>query len=158
MKRKTLNIRRLKACNGLLSGVLALLGYTSCDSLGIGGETPVEYGSPYARYEIKGKVVDKETKATVEGARIIVKPMQWQSDETYPPQAFDTLQTDKDGDYLYQNEATVTDRFRVVCEDPSDVLKADSTTVEMKPEGGEGWYQGSDTRVVDFELEKRKQP
>ena len=158
MKKNALNIRRLKACNSLLSGVLAMLGYTSCDSLGIGGETPVEYGTPYAKYEIKGKVTDRDTKAAVEGARVIVKPLQWQSDETYPPVAFDTLQTDKDGNYLYQNEATVIDRFRVVCEDPSGALKADSTTVGMKPEGGEGWYQGSDTQIVDFKLEKRQQP
>ncbi len=155
MKKATLNIRWLKACNGLLSGALALLGYTSCDS--DPGEMPVEYGSPYAKYEIKGKVVDKETKAAVEGMRVIVKPMQWKSDETYPSQLFDTLQTDKDGNYLYQEGERVIDRFRVVCEDPSGILKADSATIEMNPQGGEGWYQGSDSQVVDFELEN-KQP
>ena len=56
MKKVTHKFSWLKACNGLLSGALALLGYTSCDSLGIGGETPLEYGTPYAKYEIKGKV------------------------------------------------------------------------------------------------------
>ena len=84
--------------------------------------------------------------------------MQWKSDETFPPQAFDTLKTDKGGDYLYQNEMTVTDRYRVVCEDPSGTLKADSAIVEMDPQGGEGWYQGSDSQEVNFELEKRQQP
>ncbi len=158
MKKATHKVSLLKACNGLLSGALALLGYTSCDSLGIGGETPLEYGTPYAKYEIKGKVTDRDTKTAIEGARIIVKPMQWKSDETFPPQAFDTLQTDKDGNYLYQNEMTMTDRYRVVCEDPSGTLKADSAIVEMDPQGGEGWYQGSDSQEVNFELEKRQQP
>lgn len=155
MKKKTkLDNRWLKLCNGLLSGVLALLGYTSCDSW---GDSPVEYGSPHADYEIKGKVTDKETRSNVEGARIVVKPMQWNSDETYPAVLYDTLYTDKDGAYLYRNTGMI-DRFRVVCEDPSGALKADSTTVGMKPEGGEGWYQGSDTQIVDFKLEKRQQP
>lgn len=153
MKKTTHNVRWLKVCNGLLSGTLALLGYTSCDSA---GDEPVEYGSPYAKYEIKGKVTDQDTKAAVEGARVIVKPMQWKSDETFPPQMFDTLQTDKDGNYLYQDETMSIDRFRVVCEDPSGVLKADSTTVEMNPQGGEGWYQGSDSQEVNFELKKQE--
>ena len=51
----------LKVFNGLLSSVLALLGY-SCNVL---GETPDEYGTPYARYEVKGKVTDKESQAAV---------------------------------------------------------------------------------------------
>lgn len=153
MKKTAHNVRWLKVCNGLLSGALALLGYASCDS---SDEPAEEYGTPYAKYEIKGKVTDRDTKAAIEGARVIVKPMQWKSDETFPPQAFDTLQTDKDGNYLYQNEMTVIDRFRVVCEDPSGALKADSATIKMDPQGGEGWYQGSDSQEVDFELKKQE--
>lgn len=153
MKKTVHNVRWLKVCNGLLSGALALLGYASCDS---SDEPAEEYGTPYAKYEIKGKVTDRDTKAAIEGARVIVKPMQWKSDETFPPQAFDTLQTDKDGNYLYQNEMTMIDRFRVVCEDPSGALKADSATIKMDPQGGEGWYQGSDSQEVDFELKKQE--
>lgn len=153
MKKTAHNVRWLKVCNGLLSGALALLGYASCDS---SDEPAEEYGTPYAKYEIKGKVTDRDTKAAIEGARVIVKPMQWKSDETFPPQAFDTLQTDKDGNYLYQNEMTMIDRFRVVCEDPSGALKADSATIKMDPQGGEGWYQGSNSQEVDFELKKQE--
>ncbi len=57
----------LRAFNVFLSSILALLGYTSC------GESSVEYGTPYAKYEIKGKVTDKENKNAVSGARVIVK-------------------------------------------------------------------------------------
>lgn len=153
MKKTAHKFSWLKACNSLLSGALALLGYTSCDSL---GETPDEYGTPYAKYEIKGKVTDQDTKAAVEGARIIVKPLQWKSDEPRHPYYFDTLQTDRDGNYLYQNEMTMIDRFRVVCEDPSGALKADSATIKMDPQGGESWYQGSDSQEVDFELKKQE--
>lgn len=153
MKKKTgLDNCWLKLCNGLLSGVLALLGYTSCDSI---GDSPVEYGSPHADYEIKGKVTDKETRSAVEGAHVVVKPMQWNSDETYPSQLYDTLYTDKDGAYLYRSSGMI-DRFRVVCEDPSGVHKADSTLLNMNPEGGEGWYKGSDSQEANFELEKQQ--
>ena len=69
MKRKS---NLLKVFNNLLSSLLALLGYTSCDS---SEDIPVEYGTPYAKYEVKGKVVDKESQATIEGARVIVKPV-----------------------------------------------------------------------------------
>ena len=60
MKRKS---NWLKVFNSLLSSLLALLGYTSCDS---SEDIPVEYGTPYAKYEVKGKVVDKESQATIE--------------------------------------------------------------------------------------------
>lgn len=59
----------LRAFNVFLSSILALLGYTSC------GESSVEYGTPYAKYEIKGKVTDKENKNAVSGARVIVKAL-----------------------------------------------------------------------------------
>lgn len=86
----------LRAFNVFLSSILALLGYTSCESA-------EEYGSPYAKYEIKGKVLDKESKTAVEGARIIVKPLN-QNLKPLSSYYADTLSTDKEGTYLYQNE------------------------------------------------------
>ena len=84
--------------------------------------------------------------------------MKLKTDETFHPQAICALKTDKDGDYVYQHQMAVTDRCTVMCEDPSCSLKADSAIVEMDPQGGEGWYQGSDSQEVNFELEKRQQP
>ncbi len=141
----------LKVFNGLLSSVLALLGY-SCNVL---GETPDEYGTPYARYEVKGKVTDKENQSAVEGARVIVKPLSYETGIASPYNN-DTVYTDNDGNYLYQKEGSGLERLRVVCEDPSDTYKADSTQVSMNPKGGDGWYQGSDSQIVDFELDKKE--
>lgn len=148
------NLSWLKFFNGLLSSVLVLLGYTSCNSSDGSDETPLEYGSPYAKYEIKGKVVDKESQAGVEGARVIVKPLLDSEPVSYYN---DTVYTDKDGGYSYQKEMGAYSDFRVVCEDPSDTYKADSTQVKMSPEGGEGWYLGSDSETVDFGLEKKSE-
>lgn len=150
MKTRKQEVRWLRTCNGLLSGALALLGFTACDSTG--GDTPVEYGMPHADYEIKGKVIDKETKEAIKNARIIVKPM-----ATTDPYYIDTLRMEADGTYKMQYENTTFDSFRLVCDDPSGTYKADSTDVKMNPKGGEGWYQGSDSQEVNFELEKKSQ-
>lgn len=137
----------LRAFNVFLSSILALLGYTSCESA-------EEYGSPYAKYEIKGKVLDKESKTAVEGARIIVKPLN-QNLKPLSSYYADTLSTDKEGTYLYQNEEAIAENYQIVCEDPSDTYQSDSTQIKMEPEGGKGWYQGSDKHIVDFELKKK---
>lgn len=84
----------LRAFNVFLSSILALLGYTSC------GESSVEYGTPYAKYEIKGKVTDKENKNAVSGARVIVKAL---NRDLRPLSSYftDTVYTDKEGNYIY---------------------------------------------------------
>lgn len=147
--------RWLQFCNRTMSGVLALLGFTSCEGLGLGNE-PCEYGQPYARYEIKGKVVDAQKQA-ISNARIVVKQLEMKSDEVVHFDRPDTVYTQESGDYIYKKEGTSYGRFRVVCEDPSGVYKADSTVVEMKPAGGKGWYEGSDSKVENFELKKKEQ-
>lgn len=48
----------LQICNGMMSGALVLLGFTSCDENST-GTGRCEYGTPYAKYEIKGKVIRK---------------------------------------------------------------------------------------------------
>ena len=44
----------------------------------------------------------------------------------------------------------------MVCEDTSDTYKADSTQGRMNPKGGDGWYTGRDSQIVDFELDKKE--
>lgn len=153
MKRKSKS-KWLKVFNSLLSSVLALLGYTSCDS---SGDIPLEYGTPYAKYEVKGNVADKESQNSIEGARVIVKPViSNNGTEQTSPYSNDTVYTDKDGNYVYQKEMTASEYLRVVCEDPSGTHEADSTLLKMKPENGEGWYKGSDSQTADFELDKKE--
>ena len=63
----------LRMCNGMMSGALVLLGFTSCDENST-GTGRCEYGTPYAKYEIKGKVMG-EDRQVVSDARILVKNM-----------------------------------------------------------------------------------
>ena len=51
---KTFHNRSLHWINCLLSGLLGLLGF-SCDGI---GETPDEYGTPWATYQFRGRVLD----------------------------------------------------------------------------------------------------
>lgn len=43
----------------MMSGTLVLLGFTSCDENST-GTGRCEYGTPYAKYEIKGKVMGED--------------------------------------------------------------------------------------------------
>lgn len=143
----------LTACNRMLSGALALLGFTSCSEL-IQNEEPCMYGQPYADYKIKGKVQDEQAQP-LQGMRVIIKPLQ--SDGTPFPYYADTLKTDSEGAYEHQCIEFGKD-YRVVCEDPADAYKADSTDVQMNPTGGDGgWYIGSDTKEVDFILKEKEE-
>lgn len=137
--------------NRMLSGVLVLLGFSACDGTGAD-----EYGSPYCRFEIKGKVQD-ELQQPLSNARIIVKELM-RDGESGDSHYFDTLYTNEDGKYQFLNEqAGGMGKYRVVCEAPSDVYKADSTEVQMEPTGGKGWYRGSDTKEKDFILKKKNE-
>ena len=57
MKKK--NEQWLRYSNRALSGLLMLFGFVSCDNGG--GDIPVEYGMPSAKYRVKGKVIDADT-------------------------------------------------------------------------------------------------
>lgn len=138
--------------NRLLSGALVLLGFASCE----GGDTPCEYGTPHADYEIKGKVQNEEGQP-MKGMRVIVAENPPATSSYYTGRK-DTLYTEGTGEYTFKDEfAWPIMGYRVVCEDPSGVYKADSVDVEMKPaQHKDGWYYGSDSKKVDFELKKKE--
>ncbi|WP_025068552.1 radical SAM-associated putative lipoprotein [Bacteroides gallinarum] len=143
----------LRVCNGMMSGALVLLGFTSCDENGT-GTGRCEYGTPYAKYEIKGKVTG-EYGQTVSDARILVKNMA-PGDSHARAISSDTVYTKENGEYLYQNTITGYQDFRVICEDLTGTYKADSMNVKMNPTGGSGWYEGKDNKEVNFELKKKE--
>lgn len=134
----------LRISNKMLSGALALLGFTACDP----SKAADEYGMPYADYEIKGKVTNQAGEE-LDKIRVIVKEL---PDNPYVRK--DTLYT-KVGVFDFKSDrVTNSGKYRVICEDLTDVYKTDSADVQMKPEGGEHWYQGSDYKEVAFELEE----
>lgn len=153
MKMKEEKKRWLHFYNRILSGGLVLLGFSACDSM---GDAPCEYGQPHCDFGIKGKVQD-ELQQAVNGARIIVKELD-NNDKPIVYHYPDTLYTQVDGKYDFLDKGVTNyGKYRVICEDPSGIYKADSTDVKMKPTGGKGWYEGSDTKEVDFVLKKKNE-
>lgn len=141
--------KRLILVNRLLSGALTLLGFTACSST----ESPDEYGCPYAEYELKGKVTDSE-KRPIEGARMIVRNLRPTEEEAWTSYSSDTVYTQADGTFNYQRSGERADRLRLVCQDPSEACKADSTEMDVELTGGKGWFLGNFSKEINFELEK----
>lgn len=140
----------LRISNRLLSGAMALLGFSACGS---NGENSLEYGMPHADYEIKGRVTD-EAGNELAGMRVITKALLGEVPDN--PYLRDTVATNAAGRFVLEKKYETSEgRYRVVCEDPAGVYRADSTDMQMKPKGGKGWYQGSDSKEVNFELKKR---
>ena len=54
---ENINLQLLRKINCLLTGLLAIIGF----SCGENGEIPCEYGSPHANFQIKGKVTDRKS-------------------------------------------------------------------------------------------------
>jgi putative lipoprotein (rSAM/lipoprotein system) len=130
---------------------LVLLGFTACDK----EPGRLEYGSPYSRFEIKGKV-QNEQQLPVNNAKIIVKEVIQRGGVEIDSYPIDNVSTQANGEYQYAGNYTASDAtLRVVCEDPSNVYEADSVDVLMEPEGGKGWYKGEDTAEVNFTLTKK---
>lgn len=142
----------LRISTRMMSGALTLLGFAACDS-----DSPEadEYGTPYATYEIKGKVTDEDQKE-ITGARIIVKALEYNSKNVAQYAQPDTLKVGTDGSYDFKTKGFPDISYRVVCEDPAAVYNADSVDVQMDPKnGGDGWYAGSDSKEVNFKLKKK---
>jgi len=70
----------------------------------------------------------------------------------------DTLLTNREGSYLWNRRiSNLSGKLRVVCQDPANQFKADSTEVEIKlTEKGEGsWNMGSGSQTINFELQEK---
>ena len=59
----------IKQANWLLAGLLTLLGFSGCHKT-----DEVEYGTPFADYIVKGKVLNKSTGKPVKGIRVGYSP------------------------------------------------------------------------------------
>lgn len=136
----------LRISNRMLTATMTLLGFTSC---GVVKEPADEYGTPYARFEIKGNVVDDENNGIGNG-RVILKSV------SQGPYIRDTLATASDGTFDFKIEGSGKAKYRVIGEDLSGTYRSDSVEVEMEPQSGDGWYQGSDMKEVTIQLKKKQ--
>ena len=131
MKRKTLSF-----INRCLAAVMALLGFQACDFPKKYGVPAPEYGTPYAEFEVQGKVTDTKQ----EPLKDILVAVEI-SDNGYSGLR-DTLYTDESGEYHWKGGAFPLDSAKVV-------LSYDRSQAH-------GWYDGVASAEADFELKEKE--
>lgn len=130
----------------LISAVIALLGFSSCDS-------EVMYGSPNGDFRVSGLVTDEEG-IPIDKARVIVRPYVF-GDGMYYHHECDTLTTDLAGKYWGEINGIPSSKIVIVCEDPQGAYQPDSVEIKPKYENGDhDWYEGVATAEVNFKLNK----
>ena len=61
----------IKKINGVLAGIIGILGFASCEN----GQ--MEYGTPHADFTVKGSVVNKANGKPIKGIRVGYSPEVW---------------------------------------------------------------------------------
>lgn len=140
-------IKLLNACNLIIAGLCALLGFASCTTFGAD-----EYGTPSAKFIVNGKVLSKETQQPLKNVRVIM-----QETINYLPFNPDTTFTDDKGIYQliresFPQEQTFLIQFQAV---DNNYTPLDTLVTFSNPEftGGSGnWYAGETSKKVDVKL------
>lgn len=145
----------LRCSAWLLNSILLLLGFSSCD--GNGSEM---YGTPYATYSLKGKVVDAQKQPIPD---IEVKIKIGRGGDYHSQIA--PLKTNASGEFSFKENLTAEGKFRLVARDADGAangsFKSDSIEITMdKPSGGDGsWFQGSASKediVITLQKDEAK--
>lgn len=146
MKRKTLSF-----INRCLAALLALLGFQACDFPKKYGVPAPEYGTPYAEFEVQGKVTD----TAQEPLKDILVAIEISDGYS---RLRDTLYTDKSGEYHWKGGAFPLDSAKIVVNDTTGKYASDSTKVALSYDRtkADGWYRGVGTAEADFELKEKE--
>ena len=145
----------LRCSAWLLNSILLLLGFSSCDS----NESEM-YGTPYATYSLKGKVVDAQKQPIPD---IEVKIKIGRGGDYHSQIA--PLKTNASGEFSFKESFSTGGEFRLVARDVDGTangsFKSDSIDITMdKPSGGDGsWFQGSASKediVITLQKDEAK--
>ncbi len=140
----------IKRYNKVISILLSVLGFgsvltfTGCDEEEV---SPVEYGTPFATFIVKGKVNSEQTSSPVSNIRVIM--------------GYDSTLTDESGNYELSNTDFPTDQtfelsFKDIDGETNGSLQSLDTTITFtNPEftdGDDSWYSGETEKEIDIEL------
>ena len=111
------------------------------------------YGSPYAEYEVEGKVYNEEGEP-LDDIQVVVRTF-----DDYSYSWPDTIYTNEGGEYhtVYGIPSCGGDCMEVIVHDPNGVYESDSVHIgsnKMKLESEESW-SASYSMKADFYLEKK---
>ena len=148
-----------------MSGLLAILGFGSCDREGtiFGGGGLCMYGQPHANYKFLGDVKDETGKA-IPGIRVVFFP-----EEDTPSYVNDTLYTDQAGhfekDHLKYSWPDEARTAKVKFEDidgeangrfETKTINRDELTVKQTKKTDDFWYEGDFTIETKVVLKKEE--
>ena len=157
----------IKSMNWALAGIMGLLGFVSC-------RANYEYGSPYADYTVKGKVINKVNRKPIQGIRVGYgynssgfHPMYGVPQTPYQPKAYVSVTTNTKGEFkltersynLIPIEGT-NGLIPVYVEDidgttnglfQSETLQVDFSDAKHSGKSSH-WYEGEYTVNLDVEL------
>ncbi len=147
----------LKSANWLLTGILALLGLSSCNS-----EPGAEmYGSPHANFTIKGKVVNQENMPIPD---IEIKCLvEHHGDNRSWFDTIPAVSTDPAGAFHCQFEEFPTNKLRIIATDvdgpQNGSYEKDSTDLPLSDNDYKGntgsWFKGSVEKEINFNLKRK---
>lgn len=153
-------------CYSILSGLLALLGFSACGNI-IGGDECL-YGTPTAKHEIKGKVTaaDEGNAAIPNIEVVVVSKFLVEQAQKYgvdiSGRGLDTLYTDTNGEFSLERGGTsAVEEYRIYYndidgEEHGGVFASDSTDVKLEQtEKGDGsWYHGKGAATTAIGLKR----
>ena len=163
MKRRMINWYE-----GLLSAVLTLLGFSSCDVVNNNNNVVCEYGCPNVEYQVKGTVTDAASGKPVEGIQAQMAIVE-RTDEGVNVYGMDSLMTAKDGTFAFpqMNDMSIDGlRTSLILEDvdgvenggvyASDTIELKSLPKDQVKEGDGKWFAGGFELKAERTLKKVK--
>lgn len=154
--------RVYRSCNWILAGLLVLLGFSACGD----DVSAPEYGCPYVRFTVKGKVTN-ETKEVVPGVKVKITEFYTEKDGTRYAIHADSTKTNTSGNYEFLSEYNTSYPFELTFEDidgaQNGLLKSDTVFVSEEDlknvefKGGSGWFQGAGEMTIDVTLKEQEE-
>ena len=162
--RKKMKLRMMKWYNGLLSALLSMMGFESCNNAI--NNAAAEYGCPTVEYQVKGEVTDADSGHPIEGIQAKLGHT-FTTDEYDQAYTFDSVRTDRSGAFTFPmyDDVSLQSSLTLILEDPraaSDGTGYASDTVRLKDmeqkqvkQGDGHWYNGAYELTVTRKLKKR---
>ena len=162
MRQMTFKKLFVRSCEALLGA----LGVCSCDSIEEIITGADEYGVPYSEYEIKGKVVDADSKAPVKGVRVVSLPVRKNADggleAIEDPYSGDTVKVNGSGEFVVAGATVLTEGLlsprlvKVEDLDPDNdgwyATTSDFVEIKKKEDSGGGWNEGKYVADITVEM------
>lgn len=143
----------------VISFFLVMLGFTSCDSESGGGGGMAEYGTPSAKFIVKGTLVDKTDGSTgISGMKVVIGQLETDGAGLKRTYYVDSIVTNNTGGFnLNITDFPISQKFVIKYEDTDGAqngnygLTVDTVRFENPSfTGGSGsWYRGETTKDLD---------